>query len=87
MPQYLFPAPEALLQGFTIIDADAIARTVVDRGRWGYRRVLGAFGSGILRSDGEPANVLVCCCKQRSVAAVQSTSPSAHPSFPTPRRD
>lgn len=41
------------VQGFTVIDSDAIARTVVDRGRWGYRRVVRAFGSGILRSDGE----------------------------------
>lgn len=48
------PAPSWLPQGFTIIDADAIARTVVDKGRWGYRRVVRAFGSSILRSDGEP---------------------------------
>ena len=48
-----WPAAHHSLQGFTVIDADAIARTVLDRGRWGYRRVVRAFGTGILRSDGE----------------------------------
>ena len=34
------------------MDADEIAREVVQPGRWAYRRVLAAFGKRVLNSDG-----------------------------------
>ncbi len=36
-----------------VIDCDEIAREVVKKGRWGYRRVIKAFGTSILARDGE----------------------------------
>lgn len=35
-----------------VVDCDLIAREVVKPGAWGYRRVVSAFGSSILREDG-----------------------------------
>ncbi|EFN59160.1 hypothetical protein CHLNCDRAFT_138020 [Chlorella variabilis] len=39
--------------GIPVLDADRIAHSVTEKGRWGYRRVVAAFGPTILRSDGE----------------------------------
>lgn len=38
--------------GIPVIDTDAIAREVVEPGREGYKKVIDAFGSSILNSDG-----------------------------------
>lgn len=40
-------------QGLPVLDADKIARQVVQKGRWGYRRVVKVFGREILQADGE----------------------------------
>lgn len=40
-------------KGFDVIDADVIAREVVEPGCWGYRRVLAAFGPEVLKPDGQ----------------------------------
>ncbi len=39
-------------QGATVIDADAVARAVVEPGTPGLAEVAGAFGPGVLRPDG-----------------------------------
>lgn len=39
--------------GVPIIDCDEIAHLVSKKGRWGYKRILRAFGSGFLKEDGE----------------------------------
>ncbi|KAK9819816.1 hypothetical protein WJX72_002721 [[Myrmecia] bisecta] len=36
-----------------VIDCDEIAKQVVAKGQWGYRRVVAAFGTGILTGEGE----------------------------------
>lgn len=36
-----------------VIDSDRIARDVVKKGRWGWRRVVKEFGQGILLPNGE----------------------------------
>jgi dephospho-CoA kinase len=38
--------------GALVIDADAVAREVVERGTPGLERVVAAFGTGVLRDDG-----------------------------------
>ncbi|HEX8558688.1 MAG TPA: dephospho-CoA kinase [Pyrinomonadaceae bacterium] len=38
--------------GCRVVDADALARRVVEPGAEGLRRVVGAFGEGVLRPDG-----------------------------------
>ncbi|MBM7692857.1 dephospho-CoA kinase [Peribacillus deserti] len=38
--------------GFTVIDADAAARKVVEPGQNAYKQIISAFGSSILLSDG-----------------------------------
>lgn len=43
----------AQTHGFTIVDADEVAKSVRARGSWGYRNIVSAFGSGVLGSDGE----------------------------------
>ncbi|PRW58367.1 dephospho- kinase [Chlorella sorokiniana] len=68
-------------QGFTIIDADAIARAVVDRGRWGYRRVVRAFGSGILRSDGEIDREALAALVFADAAARQRLNAASFPAI------
>eukprot|EP00887_Chlorella_sp_A99_P005667 scaffold1.g5667.t1 len=40
-------------EGLTVLDADDIAKQVVDKGRWGYRRVVRAFGNSVLLPDGQ----------------------------------
>ncbi|KAK9831394.1 hypothetical protein WJX81_000561 [Elliptochloris bilobata] len=37
----------------SIVDCDKIAKSVVQKGRWGYRRVVQTFGTSILQADGE----------------------------------
>lgn len=39
--------------GITVLDCDEIAHAVVRQGRWGYKRVVKAFGSSILLQTGE----------------------------------
>lgn len=39
-------------EGFTIIDCDKIAHDIQRKGRWGYRRVIAAFGPSVLGRDG-----------------------------------
>lgn len=40
-------------QGVTVLDCDEIAHAVVRQGRWGYKRVIKAFGRDILLPNGE----------------------------------
>ena len=44
-------------EGVPVIDCDAIAHAVVAKGRWGWRRVVAAFGEQVLRPDGEQRSV------------------------------
>ena len=39
-------------RGVKVVDADLIAKLVVEPGSWGLSRVIGAFGEGILKPDG-----------------------------------
>lgn len=39
--------------GIPVLDADALAKQTTERGGWGYRRVLGAFGRRYLLPNGE----------------------------------
>ena len=43
----------AQTHGFTIVDADEVAKSVRARGSWGYRNIVSAFGRGVLGADGE----------------------------------
>ena len=38
-------------EGLAVIDLDAISRQATKTGHWGYRRVVRAFGRGILTTD------------------------------------
>ena len=38
-------------EGLAVIDLDAISRQATKTGHWGYRRVVRAFGRGILATD------------------------------------
>lgn len=40
-------------EGIPVVDCDKIAHAVVKKGRWGYKRVLAAFGDGVLQADGD----------------------------------
>ncbi|KAL6781850.1 COAE1 [Auxenochlorella protothecoides x Auxenochlorella symbiontica] len=46
-------AAELRTLGFPVIDSDDIAKLVVKKGRWAHRRIVKAFGSGVLTPDGE----------------------------------
>jgi dephospho-CoA kinase len=48
---------EIARQGILVLDCDAIAHDVTCRGRWGYRRVLRAFGPSVLTSSGGHSGV------------------------------
>ena len=41
-----------LARDMKVVDADLIARSVVEPGSWGLSRVISAFGDGVLKSDG-----------------------------------
>lgn len=38
-------------EGVEVIDCDALSRATQRKGRWGYRRVVGAFGLQVVRAD------------------------------------
>ena len=38
-------------KGFKVIDADKIAREVVEKGKKGYKRIIDFFGESILKND------------------------------------
>ncbi|XP_024360618.1 dephospho-CoA kinase [Physcomitrium patens] len=40
-------------EGLPVVDADKVARVALDKNTWGWKRVVAAFGEGILRQDGE----------------------------------
>ena len=39
-------------EGLKVIDLDAIAHKVTEKGRWGFRRIVKAFGRDVLDSEG-----------------------------------
>jgi hypothetical protein len=39
--------------GVPVVDCDELAKRTTEKGGWGYRRVVAAFGSSILNPDGE----------------------------------
>lgn len=55
--------------GYPVLDADALSREAVAPGTEGYRRVLEAFGSGVLRADGT--------IDRRALAGIVFSDPAA----------
>ena len=57
--------------GATVIDADAIAREVVERGTPGFDAVVAEFGDGVCTADGDLAawQQKVCCAPRKASRA------------------
>ncbi|GBF94146.1 hypothetical protein Rsub_07133 [Raphidocelis subcapitata] len=65
--------------GFRVVDADAIAHAVCAKGRWGYRRVVAAFGGGVLRPDGELDREALAALVFSDAAARRRLQAATHP--------
>ncbi|KAL4431032.1 hypothetical protein ABPG75_006288 [Micractinium tetrahymenae] len=68
-----------LRAGIPVLDADLLAYDVVQPGRWGYRRVVRAFGPGVLHSDGALDREALASLVFSDAAARRRLNAATHP--------
>lgn len=63
-------------QGIPVVDCDEIAHQVVQKGNWGHRRVVKAFGGGVLQADGSLLTHQPRACQTNKKAFLETLTPT-----------